>query len=83
MDLHPIVDPGASTIEFQVLRKGRVVRVEVPRSTLSRRFGVPEDDPHGLLVAYEAHRDVIDAAVMRRADQGGTGVVRVRPADLN
>ena len=83
MDLHPIIEPGASTIEFQVLRKGRVVRVEVRRSTLSRRFGVPDDDPHGLLIAYEAHRDQIDAAVIRRADDGGVGVVRVRVADLN
>ena len=80
-DLHPFVEPGNSAIEFRVIRRGQSVRVDVPRETLSQRFGV-EDTAHGLLIAYEAHRDAIDAAVLRRAADGGTGVVVVRPKDI-
>lgn len=80
-DLHPFVDPGSSAIEFRVIRKGSTVRVDVSRETLNQRFGV-RDAPHGLLMAYEAHRDEIDDAVIRRAVDGGTGVVVVRPKDL-
>jgi len=82
MDLHPFVDSSASTIEFRIVREGRLVRVDVSRETVNQRFGVP-DVPYGLLEAYEAHRDQIDAAVLRRAAEGGTGVVVVRPMDLN
>jgi hypothetical protein len=81
MDLHPIVAPGNSAIEFRVIRKGRSVRIDVSRATLNHRFGV-RDVPYGLLEAYEAHRGQIDAAVIRRAIGGGEGVVVVRPKDL-
>jgi len=81
MDLHPLLDVHASTIHFRVVRRGRLVRVDVPRETVSQRFGV-SDDPHGLLLAYEAHRSEIDAAVIRRADDCCAGVVTVRPTDL-
>ena len=80
-DLHPFVKPGNSVIEFRLIRRGLSVRVDVPRETLNQRFGV-DDSPHGLLIAYEAHRDEIDAAVLRRAAGGGTGVVTVRPKDI-
>ncbi len=80
-DLHAFVEPGNSVIEFRVVRRGRSVRVDVPRETLNQRFGV-DDTPHALLIAYEAHRDEIDAAVLRRAADGGTGVVVVRPKDI-
>jgi len=80
-DLHPLVDASSSAIEFRVIRKTDPVRVDVPRKTLSQRFGVREGR-YGLLQAYEAHRDEIDAAVIRRAVDGGAGVVMVRPKDL-
>jgi hypothetical protein len=81
-DLHPFFDPSISTIEFRVLSKGRMVRVDVPKETLSRRFGVRET-PHGLLTTYEAHREEIDAAVIRRAADDGPDVVVIRPTDLD
>jgi hypothetical protein len=82
LDLHPYIDSEACAIEFRVVRNGRLVCVDVPRETIRRRFGVP-DTPHGLLSAYEAHRDEIDAAVLMHASSsGGAGVVQVRPADL-
>jgi len=82
MDLHPLLGVGTSTIEFRVVRRGRLVRVDVPVETVSQRFGVP-DDAHGLLVAYEANRTCIDNAVLRRADEScGAGVILVRPMDL-
>jgi len=82
MDLHPFVDSSGSAIEFRIVRGHRLVRVEVSRATLNQRFGVSEDSQYGLLQAYEAHRDQIDAAVICRAADGGTGVVKVRPTDL-
>jgi hypothetical protein len=81
-DLHPFVDASVSTIEFHVISRGRRVRVDVPRETVSQSFGVT-DSRYGLLEAYEAHRDQIDAAVICRAAEGGTGVVVVRPMDLH
>ena len=81
-DLHPFVEQGNSAIEFRVICRGQQVRVDVPRETLNQRFGVRETR-HGMLMAYEAHRAEIDAAVIRRAAEGGTGVVVVRPQDLN
>ena len=82
MDLHPFVDSTGSVIEFRIARDDRLVRVEVSRETLHQRFGVSEDSQYGLLEAYDAHREEIDAAVIRRAGEGGAGVVDVRPADL-
>lgn len=81
MDLHPYIDCEAHAIKFRVVRNGQLVCVEVSRETISQRFGVP-DTSHGLLRAYEAHRNEIDAAVVQRAADGGTGIVQVRPADL-
>lgn len=81
-DLHLIVDPSVSTIEFRVMSRGRQVRVDVSRETVNQRFGM-SDSRYGLLEAYEAHRDQIDAAVIRRADDGGIGVVVGRPMDLH
>ena len=81
MDLHPLVNSGASVIEFRLLRQGCLVRIDVPRETVSRRFRVP-DTEYGLLQTYEAHREAIDAAVIHRADEGGAGVLTIRPVDL-
>jgi hypothetical protein len=81
MDLHPLMDSLGSTIEFRIVRRGRTVRVDVPRETLSQRFGVGGTS-HGLLLTYEAHRVEIDAAVIRSATDGGTGVVRLGVRDL-
>jgi len=82
MDLHPFIDSTASTIEFRIVRGDRSIRVHVTRETINQRFGVSEDSQYGLLEAYEAHREQIDDAVLRRAAEGGTGVVKVRPKDL-
>jgi hypothetical protein len=82
MDLHAFVDLSDSTIEFRVIRHGRLVQVEVPRETVNQRFGVRVTSPHDLLTAYEAHRSEIDAAVIRKAAGGGGGVVMVRPRDI-
>ena len=82
MDLHPIFDWSTSTIEFRLLRRDRVVRVDVPRETVDECFGVP-DSQYGLLEVYEAHRDEIDAAVIRRAAEGDLDAVVIRPADVH
>lgn len=82
MDLHAFVDLSDSTIEFRVIRHGRLVRVEVPRETVNQRFGIRVTTPHDLLTAYEEHRSEIDAAVIRRAASGGAGVVMIRPKDI-
>ncbi|GEM_PF-3839233 len=75
-DLHAFPNPSFSTVEFRVVHNGRLVRVDVPREPISQRFGVLETE-HGLLIAYEAHRGRIDAAVRRRAaggrHRGGSG----------
>lgn len=54
-DLHALVEPGGSTIEFRLYRHGRSVRVDVSRATLNLRFGVRETS-HGMLQAYEENR---------------------------
>ncbi len=79
-DLHPLLSEF-STIEFRVVRGGRQVRVDVPSYAIGQRFGAIEGR-YSLLRAYEAHRREIDAAVLRRAEDGGAGVVVVRPVDL-
>ena len=81
MDLHAYVPSGAFAIEFRVIRKGEMVRVDVPIETIRRCFGEYKG-AHELLRAYEQHRREIDAAVIRRAASGGAGVVQVRPLDL-
>lgn len=80
-DLHVFADESIRAIEFGVVSRGRFVHVHVYRETLNRCFGVG-DTPYGLLLAYEAHRSLIDAAVIRRAEEGGTGVVLVHADDL-
>jgi len=74
--------PEVSKIEFRAISHGRQVLVDVPRETVNRHFGVP-DSRYGLLEACEAHRDQIDAAVLRRVTKGGIGVVDVRPMDVH
>jgi hypothetical protein len=81
-DLHAFIDESIRTIQFRVVSGGRIVHVDVREETVNRCFGV-RDMPNGLLMAYEAHRREIDAAVIRRAADGGTGVVSVRPMDLH
>lgn len=80
-DLHMFADERICAIEFGVVSQGRFVHVHVRRETLNRCFGV-RNTPHGLLMAYEAHRSLIDAAVIRRAECGGTGIVWVQSSDL-
>jgi hypothetical protein len=80
-DLHAFVDESIRTIQFRVVSRGRIVHVDVREETVNSCFGV-RDMPSGLLLAYEAHRSEIDAAVIRRAAMGGTGVVSVRPLDI-
>ena len=74
--------PVVSKIEFRAISHGRQVLVDVPRGTVNRHFGVP-DSRYGLLEACQAHRDQIDAAVLRRVTKGGVGAVDVRPIDLH
>jgi hypothetical protein len=81
-DLHAMVEPNSTAIEFRVIRRGQSVRVDVPRETLDQCFGVG-GTRHGLLIVYETHRDQIDDAVMRRADSDGAGIIVVRPKDLH
>lgn len=66
IDLHPLVDTVAASIEFRYIREGRFVRVHLLKETLAECFGV-EDSPYGILKAYDEHRPEIDAAVVRRA----------------
>ena len=81
MDLHPLFDRSTDSLEFSVLRAWQVAHVEVSRSAL-QHLGV-RDHSHGLLEAYDAHRERIDAAVIRKAAEGGIGIIKVRPGDLD
>jgi hypothetical protein len=82
MDLHAFVNACTRMIEFRIIRKGQLVQIEIPEAVMHQRFGVSAA-AHGLLEAYEAHRELIDAAVIRLASASGPGVVVLRPMDLN
>jgi hypothetical protein len=82
MDLHPLVDPVAASIEFRFVRKGRFKRVHLLKETLAECYGVA-DTNYGLLLTCEKHRPQIDAAVLRRADESQSeGVLLLTPTDL-
>ena len=59
------------TIEFGVVSRGQIVRINVSGQTVANCFGLG-GSPHALLMAYEANRSQIDAAVMHRAAEGAS-----------
>jgi hypothetical protein len=65
IDPHPTFDEDGSAIRFRFGAKWRHVEVYVPRLTIERRFGA-STGRDGLLAAYDAHRDAIVTAVIRR-----------------
>lgn len=82
LDLHPLFDPSRPSIQFWVRVAQRTLHLELSKETLSHHFPVP-DTHYGLMMTYDAHRDQIDAAVMRRAALGGSGTLDVRSADFH
>jgi hypothetical protein len=81
IDLHPLVDTVAASIEFRYIREGRFVRVHLLKETLAECYGV-EDSPYGILKAYDEHRPEIDAAVVRRARASENDAVLLTCDDL-
>lgn len=81
VDLHPLVDTVAASIEFRYIREGRFVRVHLLKETLAECYGV-EDSPYGILKAYDQHRPEIDAAVVRRARESKNDAVLLTCDDL-
>jgi hypothetical protein len=79
--LHPLFDQRRATIEFRVALPQASVYVVLTEATMASRFPVPEAE-HGLLIAYEGHRDEIDAAVIRLAATEGAGNWVMRPTDM-
>lgn len=80
-DLHPFFDRSKTAIRFWMSVNGRIRDLELSRDTIAACFAVP-DTQYGLITMYDANRSAIDAAVMRRAAQGGDGLLQVGLEDF-